>query len=278
MDGLEAAIHRLHRKAASIWSPVLLDLKTFSAQVATCLAAVHGLSDPVAALETLHGTDLYLACAAGHGVPAAVEAFVRGYLQPISGSVQAVPGAAALVDEVRQRLHERLLVGTGGPPRILSYGGRSSLATWVGVSAQRIALDLLRAESAGRRAATQASEQPLPLDLDPELQYLKERYREDFKMALSVAIARLPQRERTVVRLHAVGGLTLAKIGSLLEVDESTVCRWFQRAKQTILVETQRELGARLGVQVSEVPSLARLVTSQLDLSLARLLGKEDQS
>jgi RNA polymerase sigma-70 factor (ECF subfamily) len=110
------------------------------------------------------------------------------------------------------------------------------------------------------------------MDLDPELRYLKERYRDDFKAAVTVAMARLAPRDRTVLRLHAVGGLTQAKIAAMFGVDESTISRWVQRAKDAVLFDTQRELGARLGIRIAEVPSLVRLVSSQVDLSLARLL------
>jgi RNA polymerase sigma-70 factor (ECF subfamily) len=169
-------------------------------------------------------------------------------------------------------------LSTDGPPRILGYGGRAALSSWVSVAAQRLALGLLRSEGARRRVADRAGDEPGEADLDPELAYLKARYRDDFKAALTTALAGLPERQRTVVRLHTVGGLTLARIAALLSVDESTVSGWLARARETILAETERELGRRLGMNISEVPSLARLVTSQLDVSVARLLTDEEAS
>jgi RNA polymerase sigma-70 factor (ECF subfamily) len=272
-ERLDAAIRAVHQQGAEAWKPVALELETFARHLAGAAAAAG--EDPAAALAGLHGTDLYLACAAGNGSPGAVERLALHFLNPIAGSLQAIDSAAAVIDEVRQCLHERLLVPDEGPPRILQYGGRSALATWVGVAAQRMAFTLLRAESARRRTTERAGEELLPVDLDPELQYLKERYRDDFKAALAAAIGRLGQRERTVVRLYTLGGLTLARIGTMFGVDESTVSRWVQRARETILAETQRELGVRLGIRVAEVPSLVRLVSSQLDVSLARLLEEE---
>jgi RNA polymerase sigma-70 factor (ECF subfamily) len=272
----QAELVELHAKAAAAWPKVSLSLEAFCQHLAACLA-----QDAEAAgssgLARLHTGDLYLACAAGQGDPAAIDAVAREFVRPIASSLRAIENSGAVLDEVRQRLHERLLLPTEGPRRILQYAGRSSLATWVGVAAQRIALDLLRAESTHRRAAERAAEERLDPALDPELQYLKERYRPDFSVALAAAIARLPQRERTAVRLHTVGGLSLAKIGIMFGVNESTASRWVQRARQTILVETQRELGKRLGIRLSDVPSLVRLVTSQLDVSLARMLDSEEQ-
>jgi RNA polymerase sigma-70 factor (ECF subfamily) len=61
----------------------------------------------------------------------------------------------------------------------------------------------------------------------------------------------------------------------MMMVDESTVSRWVQKARDSILEETQRELGRQLGIRVADVPSIARLVTSQLDISVTRLLSSE---
>ena len=232
--------------------------------------------DPLQAVDGLCATDVYLACAAGLDVPGARELFVRRYLEPIAGAVRSIDPAPAFVDEVRQALHESLLLGgkpgDGDPgPRILQYAGRAPLSSWVGVAAQRTALGLLRADGARRRAIERAAEEPLPVDLDPELQYLKDRYRDAFKDALTAALGRLSQRHRTVIKLHTLSGLTLARIGAMLGVDESTVVPLDSAGPRgRSSADTHRELGAALGLRIAEVPSLARLVQSQLDVSVAR--------
>jgi RNA polymerase sigma-70 factor (ECF subfamily) len=279
-SGWSDALAKLHQLAAARWAPVALDPEVFADHLGASgapLASTFAPAWPTPAqiLERLHGEDLYLACAVGHGIPGASELFVRHFLEPITSAVHSIDNDPALVDEVRQALHERLLLATGGPPRILQYGGRASLATWVGVAAQRQALGLLRAEGARKRALDRASDEPLPPDLDPELAYLKVRYRGAFKEALSLGIARLPPRERMLMRLHNVAGLTLQRIALMMMVDESTVSRWVQKARDSILEETQRELGRQLGIRVADVPSIARLVTSQLDISVTRLLSSE---
>lgn len=276
------ALITCHQAAAATWTPVALALDVYVGHLGACVAA-GGLysadspefSSPSTVLQRLHTADLYLACAAGHGVPGASEAFVQCFFGPIAAAVQTIDRDPSLIDDVRQALHERLLLATDEPPRIFQYGGRASLATWLGVAAQRMALGLLRAEGARQRATDRAGDEPLAIELDPELAYLKTRYRGAFKEALTVALGRLPQRQRTVMRLHTVGGLTLQRIATMLLVDESTVSRWVHRAREAILQETQRELGQRLGIRVAEVPSIARLVSSQIDVSVARLLGDE---
>ena len=67
-------------------------------------------------------------------------------------------------------------------------------------------------------------------------------------------------------------GLRLAEIGRLYGVHESTVSRWVTRAAEEVADQTRRRLTDRLSLSGSSVDSLARLVRSQLDLSIARIL------
>jgi RNA polymerase sigma-70 factor (ECF subfamily) len=266
-----------HARAAATFAPVVLDLRLYVEHVLGCLerAVVVAGTEP-AALSALCLEDLYLSCAAGHGCPGAGDLLVERFIQPVAAAIQTIDRSPAFVDEVRQATNERLLVACDGPPRILQYGGRAPLRAWITLAARRAALGILRSERARLRTLEHAAEEPLPFDLDPELQYLKTRYRGTFKEAVAAALSRLNQRQRTVIRLQSVAGLTLAQIGVMLGVDDSTVSRWLQAARGTILQETQRELGIKLGLRVEELPSLVRLMTSQLEVSVARLLGAEE--
>jgi RNA polymerase sigma-70 factor (ECF subfamily) len=269
---IERTFAELYTRAQQAWPGITVDPAVFAGHVGGRLEEASLLA-ALERLDGLHTNDLYLACAVGRDVPGSRDAFVRALDHAVAGAVRTIETSVAFIDEVRQRLHEHLLVTERGRARLLQYKGRASLATWVGVTAQRIALDLVRSERAQRRAADQAAEaEAMMAELDPELRYLKSRYRDAFRDALAVAVRHLPQRLRTVLRLQTVGGLTLARIARLMTVDESTACRWAQRARELILAETQQGLQVRLGVELSEVPSLVRLVTSQIDLSIVRLL------
>ena len=91
---------------------------------------------------------------------------------------------------------------------------------------QRTALSLRRGESAHKRARDRAIADRLSVDLDPELLYLKQRYRVEFEAAFSRAVEGLTDRERAILRLHLVAGLTLDAIGVMYHVNTSTVSRW----------------------------------------------------
>jgi RNA polymerase sigma-70 factor (ECF subfamily) len=74
------------------------------------------------------------------------------------------------------------------------------------------------------------------------------------------------------LRLHVVGGLTLERIGAMYQVDRSTVSRWLADARRALLDHTERALRDRLGVAPAEFASMARLLTSQLEIDLPELL------
>ncbi|MGZ3440355.1 MAG: sigma factor-like helix-turn-helix DNA-binding protein, partial [Polyangia bacterium] len=139
----------------------------------------------------------------------------------------------------------------------------------------RAALDLLRA--GGVRAAAEVE----PDDLageggSPELDYVKDRYRPQFKAAFQEALRGLDAEQRNVLRLHVVEGLNIDEIGALFKVHRSTVARWIAGARQQVLADARARLRAELGLSAGEFDSLAGVVRSQLDLSVAKILVKSD--
>jgi len=215
--------------------------------------------------------DLFIAWAAARGDGQAVRR-IDALIAEIAPSVRRIDGTPAFVDEVSQAVRVRLLVAEpGSAPRIASYSGRGPLAGWIRAAATRVAIDLKRS------AAPALAGDDLLGDLvsgepDPALRHLKTLHRADFQTALAEALAALPDRQRAVLRLHYVDGLRLAEIGKLYGVHESTVSRWVTRAAEEVADQARRRLTERLSVSGSSLDSLARLVRSQLDLSIARIL------
>jgi RNA polymerase sigma-70 factor, ECF subfamily len=226
-----------------------------------------------AGLGDLAIEDLYLACACLLEVPGAIEAFDRRCAAPIRAAISSIARTPAEQDEIQQQLRDVLLVGTGGtPPKIATYAGRGALGRWVGVSAQRLALMMVRADQSEARAREAAANEAVAEATHPELALLKERYRADFSEAMAGALASLPRRERMVMRLNLVGGMTVEAIGKMYGVSQSTASRWLASARASVLAEAQRRLRESLHVPADEFQSIAALVASQLDLSVSRLL------
>jgi RNA polymerase sigma-70 factor (ECF subfamily) len=226
-------------------------------------------------LGRLQIADLGLACACADGDAAALARFEKRFLEPatVRACLRHIDATPALVDEVRQLLRVRLLLGEPPvPPRITQYSGIGALSSWVGIAAQRTALNLLRGEQTRARVNREVVAEALPMAGDPELDYLKARYRGEFREAIGAALATLAVRKRLVLRLHLVDQLSHERIAGMYQVHQTTVSRWIGGAREVILRETRRALQARLNLDSAELQSLQVLVGNSLDLSLTRLL------
>jgi len=219
-----------------------------------------------------HAGDLALAYAVHRGDPVAIRRFDELVSGDIAAAARAIDAARGFVDEIGQRTRVRVVVGEAGePPRIAGYRGAGPLRAWVGIAAHRIALNAkrdVRPSVSDDVLADLVDREP-----DPELRHLKELYRVEFRDALSRALVELGDRARAVLRLRFVDGLELAHIGRLYRVHESTASRWISGALEDVARATREHLVARLAVTAATADSVARMVQSQLDLSIARLLG-----
>jgi RNA polymerase sigma-70 factor (ECF subfamily) len=213
--------------------------------------------------------DLYLACACAVGDPAALAAFDTSVLSQVGSFVSRIDASPPFADEVRQALRERLLVARGPlPPRIAEYSGRGALGAWVRVAAVRVAIDLHRdPPDTARLSAAPA----IARELSPDLQLLKARHQSDYEDALRGAFLTLDAKERNLLRMHFVDGLTVDRIGLIYQVHRATAARWVQAVREKLLHEVYRCLGSRLRLSPTELDSLTALVQSQLQISLTSL-------
>jgi RNA polymerase sigma-70 factor (ECF subfamily) len=252
-----------------VWPELALPQATFERYVVELAArpesSAAGMTDR--AVE-----DLYLACACLNGVPGAATAFERHCGPAIRAAVARVARSPAAQDEVVQEVRELVLVGRpGAPPKLASYAGQGPLARWVAVIAQNLATSAVRSDGArARMKAAVAAEERVPTD--PEINFLKQRYRGAFEGAVADALSVLGDRDRLLLRLHLVDGLSIEKIGRMYGVNGSTASRWLAKARDTIKAEIHRLLRERLALTPSQLDSLGGLVASQVDLSISRLL------
>src|SRR3954469_9593437 len=264
---LEARLQEIVAKAVRMWPGLAIN----PVRLVAHLARVVG-DDVAQGLTDLYAEDVALGLACVDNTPGALTQLERQCGAAIDAAVARIDRSPELRDEVRQTLWQRLFVGTPGQaPRILSYAGRGPLAGWVAVAAQRIALDL-------RRAATRAAgsdplaDQLLPSDEHPEIDYLRNRYKTEFEAAVRDALAALPDRDRLLLRMTTVSGLSHEQIAGIYKVNQSTVSRWIARARAEVLETTERTVCSKLGVRRDEFMSLAGLLVSRIDLSISRVL------
>jgi len=269
--GLELLLRDVIDRARAGWPELELDEVGFAAHVGRALA-----SDDVAGqLEGLHASDLWLAYGCSMGDQASLAGFDREVLSQVGMLLGRMQPTPQLIDDVRQQLRHKLLLAMPGErPRIGEYAGRGPLQAWVRVAATRAALDQLRAAGARAGADLEPDDLAATGTDSPEVDYLKERYRPQFKLAFQEALRGLDSEKRNVLRLHVVEGLNIDEIGALFKVHRSTVARWIAAARNEVLAEARRRLRAELGLTAGEFDSLAGAVRSQLDLSVAKILAK----
>jgi RNA polymerase sigma-70 factor (ECF subfamily) len=111
---------------------------------------------------------------------------------------------------------------------------------------------------------------------DPELTFLKDRYRQEFRLAFHAVLEALSPEERSLLKLHYLDGLTMDQIAKLCCMHKSNVSRALARARARILEDTRRCLATKLKLETSEVDSVLGFVRSRLDVSIRRFL--EDRS
>jgi RNA polymerase sigma-70 factor (ECF subfamily) len=272
---LEHTLSQMWAAGRAAWPGVEVGAAEYAEHVSRCGSTAGELS-------RLHAADLYLACACARDRPGALLAFERAYLAQVPAYVAGLGLSASQVDEVRQRLRERLLVApAGASARIAGYAGRGALSGWVRVAALRVALALRQDEArlswgpAGDVAAAELAQvAQLP---GQELDLLRQHYREPFEQALREAFACLSSRQRNLLRLSVLHGLTGEQIGGLFHVRQATVSRWLAAARQAIYEETRRRLRERLPLSASDFQHLAALLQSRLDVSLVTLLRTSER-
>jgi RNA polymerase sigma-70 factor (ECF subfamily) len=258
-DTLRAAFRRGQDQWPSLKSLTLEAFRSF----------VEGAAIDSAALEQRAG-DVYLAAAATGGDGAAVKVFDSQLLSELPRWLSRLHLAADAVDEVQQQLRSKLLVGPA--PKLAQYRASGPLAAWVRMAAMRTALDVCEAEPAvARRVAT--GEEPLVNALDQEQRLIRSKYGPLFQEALRDALGQLSKRDRNLLRLHHVAGMTLDAIARTYRVHRATVVRWLAAIRDDLDGAVRIRLWDELGISTAEVRSLWNAVRSDVDVSISRLLG-----
>jgi len=217
--------------------------------------------------------DVYLACACVEKVRGAAPAFERRFGRVIRRAVSRVLATADERQEAEQRAWQHLLVGgSDDAPRIGQYLGQGSLDKWISVAAMRIAISFGRSESAERRLRDKAIAEAS--GVDPEHMFMKGELREAFEAAVSTSLGRLKPRERLVLKLYLVSGMTLEAIGKSLGVTRQAVTKTLTHARETIVSEVDVSVREQLKLSKEDLTSVLRYVASQLDVSISRVLGK----
>jgi RNA polymerase sigma-70 factor (ECF subfamily) len=260
-DGLRDAM----RAGADAWPGVQLTLAELDAWVRARGITAEALRE--------RGGDLFLAAACTQGEPAAVAAFDRAFLQA-PGPVGRSSLPPEQVDELRQILRVQLL--TGPNPRIATFKGHGLLGSWVRVAAARQAAQLQWGDRGTELQDGALMDALVHLGADPEVLTARGEHRAEFRAALGDCLAALGAREKTLLRMNFLDHMNIDEIGVVYRVHRATVARWLAGIRGQIFECVCQRLSIKLRSSPSEVASLVRLVRSEIDLSIGRLLVDDE--
>lgn len=260
---LPAAAARLQQAldgARARWPGVRLDDAVFLAHLARHAPA--GLES----LLAMHLEDVFLSAACVAGDRAALAVLEEALLAQVPRWIARFDGIDP--EDVKQDLRNKLLLGEAAHLR--SYAGRGALQGWVRIVALRCAVDRqrLRKPGDGERLDQLLSEP------DPELDFVKLHDREALQGLLHEAFRQLPARDKNLLRLHYLEGVSLPGLAALEGVSRATVARSLRDARLTALEKVRGLLRERLKLSEQEGESLVRLLRSRLELSLRRALAR----
>lgn len=231
--------------------------------------------EPEARAEEADGAaELVLVAALRRGHSEAYKTFDQRYLAPLRSSLKGLRLSDAELDDVKQRTREKLLLpDASGALKVEAYAGQGRLGGLVKVVATREAISLRRRVAREVDLGEGALAEPLAEQWDPGIDLLKGKTREAFMRAFEAAVQDLTNRERTLLRLHLLAGVTLEKLAEMYGVHRATVVRWLAGARESVLAGTRKRMASALQVSGPELESLMQAIRQSLDVSVERLLA-----
>lgn len=256
------ALCELHARGREAWPGVELDLATFSTMAANQLG-----DGP---LDGVRADDLYLAIACAARVEQAIVTFDKHYLSGLASTLVRRGQDRAAAADIVQAVRVRFLVGDARRgPKVAEYNGRGSLATWLRVAASRSAMTTHRKH---RREIVLDDLAMLAGSCGPDLGLLGTQLGGELEAAFHAAFAALAPRERNLLRYDIVDRLGIDRIAALHGVHRATAARWIAHAREALIEGVRRGLKDRLHIDSTELDSMFRQFTSQLELSVRWLL------
>ena len=226
--------------------------------------------------EALKAGDLYLACACARAEPLALRIFEQQFVPEMGAALTRLRMSVTEREELQQALRQKLLVAEGEqPPRIAAYAGRGDLRRWLRAVATREGLSLMRKDTPEVKVEEEFFDYFPTAAEDVELQHARREYQVEFKRAFEEALQTLSPEERNLIRRHFIDGLSTPQLATMYGLHRVTMFRRLKQACDSLTDRTRQLLEERLPLSSGELTSLNRLIRSQLDVSLERLLPPE---
>jgi RNA polymerase sigma-70 factor (ECF subfamily) len=184
-------------------------------------------------------------------------------------------GRAIEASELAQRTRTRLLVAPKGKEaRLGTYDGRGKLKSWLWTA---IKLELLQATRGLSQAPAEDVDELTHLaasDPSPEARARSNKDTKFVSNALREALEVIDAKERTLLRMRFVDGVSTEELGRMFQVHRTTAQRWIEAAQAKIMTAMRARLEADAKLAKGEVDSLVREVAQSISLRLSQVLQK----
>jgi len=270
LERLSSALLHALLQARAHYPGVLVDQETYASYLGERMRETSGDAPAVASRAS---NDLYLACACLSGDSVAISLLESEVLSVLPTAMARLSIGSGAAEEAIARTRNKLLVGADGHGKLRDFSGTGDLRGWVKVIAIR---DALRAARKTKREVSLSDELAASLPssaLDPELAYQKTLYRSEFKASFEAAVDQLDARQRSLLRQAIVYRANVDQVATLYQVHRATAARWLSKAREHLAEKTRANLRLRLRISDDQFQSIVRLIESQMDLSMDRLLA-----
>jgi RNA polymerase sigma-70 factor (ECF subfamily) len=271
-EGIAARMETAWREASAAWPAVGLAAAQLAEYVAARVTTAEEL-EAVLAPGVL--AELWLACACAAGDEIAIKQLEARYFPVVAAALGRMRLAPHAVDEVLQQLRAHLFARRPEADMgIASFRGRGALVSWIKVSAVRMAgqfVEVARAHGDGAGGDEALARLP-GASVNIEQQYARRWSKEAFEEAFAGALGELTDREKALLRLHHIDGVSLEQLGTLYRTHRATVARWLAMARQRLLDGTRAALAERHRLPLSECDSIIREARSEFEMTLRSLL------
>jgi RNA polymerase sigma-70 factor, ECF subfamily len=251
--------------ARARWPGVSLSDDDFAAY----LAASFPVGRP--RLDEARVQELFLACACVRRDPIAIAHFEKMFFGEVADLYRRFDYLPLSVDDVRQRLRERLYLCE--TPSLRGYQGRGGLRAWFRAAALHLLVNIASRETRERPSDREFFDVVLDASADAEAEYLKQACKLEFEQAMGAAIGKLTARERSVLRYAYIDNRSIDQIAGVFRVHRSHAARLVTKARDRLVEITREELMARLGVNDQDAQSIVRAALSRMGTTLLRRLG-----
>lgn len=280
LDVLEDRLSSTWQGAQNTWPGVSVELHDYLHALARAILDAQTPPSDIPSLidmiPTLHADDIFIARACVAKQSDALESFLKHFEPTITSTSRRFASYKISADDIQQSLFEFLFVGKQDlAPKIEKYTGTGPLRSWLKVTAARHCIDMTRTRAHASRD-TPVEDDLIAVMLDGEasfeLQFLKEKYRSEFKRSATAAIGDLDAEQRVLLRQSFIERQSIDALSKVHGLHRATIARRLQRAKNTLFSLTKKHMMENLEIDQDEFTSIFNMIQSNLDISIRRLL------